>query len=260
MSLQHDVKLIDLYIKWIEQFDINHARQWAHLYKCDPEAAMCEAAYWAVLQDCGVEVEPNRDLVHGHPSPDFRCRKNGEKFYVEVTCMHIERVTKVTGLSDRPSGPGHYGSLNAAIFDEVRQKTPQCAGLDASALVAVGTFHNQASCLCIAKHHIGMMLTGDELITWRIDPQAGQAIGDTFLSTELKSAAFVKPSATLWLEEARLPVSAILVAGFDCGPPNIYGLLHPNPLRPFNRDLLARIEFCRLLSDDTSKTLSTEWF
>ncbi|MCK4849716.1 MAG: hypothetical protein KAT11_00115 [Phycisphaerae bacterium] len=256
---ESDTKLIDRHIKWLKHFDDNHARQWKHLLKDDREAAMCEATYWDVLQDCGVEVKPNRDLEHGHPSPDFLCLKNGEKFYIEVTCMHIERVTKVTSLSDRTTGAGFYGLLNAAIFDEVRQKTPQCANLDAPALVAVGTFHYQASCLCIEKLKVEMILTGDQQISRCYDLQVGQTVGDTFLSTELKSAAFLKPSATSWLEEARLPVSAILVGGFGCKPPNIYGLLHPNPLRPFNRDLLGRIEFCRVRTDDASGRLATEW-
>ena len=259
MNFQPDTKLIDLYIEWIEQFPVDHARQWAHLYKHELQAAMCEASFWAVLQDCGVAVEPNRDLKHGQPSPDFLCRKNGEKFYVEVTCIHIERVTKVTALSDKPSGAGSYGPLNAAIFDEVRQKTPQCANLDAPALVAVGTFHCQASCLCIQKHHVGMMLTGDELITQRIDTRTGQPVGETFLSTEFDSAAFLKPSTKSWLEEVRLPVSGILVGGFGCEPPNIYGLLHPNPLRPFNRNLLDRIEFCLLHRDEAHGQLSVKW-
>ena len=220
---------------------------------------MCEASFWEVLQNCGVAVEPNRDLKHGQPSPDFLCHKNGEKFYVEVTCIHIDRVTKTTALSERPSGAGSYGPLNAAIFDEVRQKTPQCANLDAPALVAVGTFHSQASCLCVQKHHVRMILTGDELITQRIDTRTGQAVGDTYLSTKLTSAAFLKPSAKSWLEEARLPVSGILVGGFGCKPLNIYGLLHPNPLRPFNRSLLDRIEFCRLQRDEAGERISVEW-
>ena len=220
---------------------------------------MCEASYWAVLQDCGVDVEPNRDLKHRKPSPDFLCRKNGAKFYVEVTCIHIERTTRATELSHMPSGAGHYKLLNAAIFDEVRQKTPQCADLDAPALVAVGTFHCQASCVCIRKWEIGMMLTGDELITRQIDTQTGGAVGETYLSTNLTSAAFLRPSIDAWLEEARLPVSGILVGGFGCSPPSIYGLLHPNPLRPFNRNLLGQIEFCQLQRDDAGGQLSVEW-
>ena len=104
-----------------------------------------------------------------------------------------------------------------------------------------------------------MMLTGDELITRQIDTQTGHAVGETYLSTKLTSAAFLRPHINSWLEEARLPVSGMLVGGFGCEPLNIYGLLHPNPLRPFNRDLLDRIEFCRLLKDKEGGRLSVEW-
>ena len=104
-----------------------------------------------------------------------------------------------------------------------------------------------------------MLLTGDTLISHHIDTRTGGPVGEPFLSTDLKSAAFLKPSTVSGLDEARLPVSGVLIGGFGCKPPNIYGLLHPNAIRPFNRQLLDRIEFCKLIRDDLSGTLSVEW-
>lgn len=256
-----DTKLLALYVEWIKQFDVRHAKAWAHRYRNDPEAAMCEATYWGVLQDCGVKVEPGEDLTGNLPSPDFRCQKNGDRFYVEVTCMHIDRVARHTSLVHGQSNGGAqtYGNLTSAIFEEVKQKTRQCAKLDAPALVAVGTFHFPASSICFQKHHIEMLLTGNSLMSWSIDSQTGEPVGDPFPSTKLQSAAFIKPDNVSGIKESRLPVSGVLVGGFGCRPPNVLGLLHPDPVRPFKRQILDQIEFCRLLRNDAKQTLFTEW-
>ena len=104
-----------------------------------------------------------------------------------------------------------------------------------------------------------MMLTGDTLISFLMDPRTGSAVGGNFLSTKLQSAAFLKPENVSGIEEARLPVSGILIGGFGCKPPKVYGLLHPNPIRPFNRRLLGPIEFCQLVRDNENMTLSCKW-
>ncbi|MBN1912151.1 MAG: hypothetical protein JW818_20695 [Pirellulales bacterium] len=249
-----DPKVLRLFVKWIEQFEGGHDRRWAHRYKNDPEAAMCEAMFWGVLKDCGVTVEPV-------DPPDFKCQKNGDVFYVEVTCLRIDSVTRHTTLADTPTkgGPQHYGNLNSAIFNEVKQKTPQCAGLDGPALVAVGTFHFHASAICIQKHHIENLLTGDSMISWLVDPKTGGMVGEPYLSTQLKSAAFLKPMGSSDVAEARQPVSGVLVGGFGCKPPNVLGLLHPYANRPFHRQMLDQIDFCQLLRDDTKHTLATKW-
>ena len=255
-----NTKLIDLYIRWIEQFDIRHARAWGKLFKADPEAAMCEATFWGVLQDCGVAVEPYERNLADAPSPDFLCRKDGEHFYVEVTCLCIDHVSRTTSLSHLPTpGAQNYAKLNRAIFNEVVQKTRQCAGLDGPALVAVGTFHYQGSVLCVQKQDVEMLLTGDSMISWLINTDTGAAVGDVFLSTNLASATFIRPADGRGIEEARLPVSGVLVGGFGCDQVNVYGLLHPHARRPFNRQLLERVKFCELVRDDAKATLSVRW-
>lgn len=259
MDLIPDTKLIKRYIRWIERFDIRHARNWARLYKADPEAAMCEATFWGVLMDCGVNVEPNADLTGDKPASDFACWKDGRRFYVEVTCIHIATATVKTSLT-HPSEQGFrdYSDLNDAIFAECRSKTPQCAGLDTPCLVAIGTFHFQASALCVGKVHLEMLLTGEQLLAWNVDTQRGEAIGDPYSVTHLRSAAFVRPGEHE-IEHARNPVSGMLIGGFGCRPVNIYGVLHPQPNHPFDSSLLDRIEFCRLKEDYQTGMLSTEW-
>jgi len=262
-TFEPDTHLIKLFVKWIEQFDIRHARNWAKLYKVDPEPAMCEATFWGVLTDCGVTVEPNTDLDHGQPRPDFRCSKDGHVFYVEATCIHIEtasRQTRLDHLPDFKKGGQWYGKLNDAIFNECRNKTPQCSDLDAPCLLGIGTFHRKASVLCIKKTFKEWLLAGEANIGWDVNVQTGEPASDLYQVTHGKAAAFIRPDKdTGSIEHARCPISALLVGGFGVKPPSLFGLLHPRPVRVFDHRLMDRIRFCRLATDYESGLMSTEW-
>jgi hypothetical protein len=140
-----DWRALDAYIEWIERTDQSRAKQWGQLYNACAEAAACEAMYWGALRDCGVSVSLN-ESGRNHRSPDFVCEKDGQKFYVEVTCIRTETAAEHTGLPAVPAeGASFYAPLNEAIFAEVSGKTRQCSNLDAPCVLAVGTFHFQAS-------------------------------------------------------------------------------------------------------------------
>lgn len=216
--------------------------------------------YWGVLCDCGVSVEPNADLDGGQSAPDFVCRKDDRKFYVEVTCIRIETATECTSLPAVPTdGARHYRSLNDAIHAEVVSKTPQCANLDAPCVLAVGTFHYHASVSCIRRTFIEWLLTGESSISGYFDPRRGESVGAPFQVTRLNSASFFKPSPLIGVEPARKPVSALIVAGFGRTPPSIYGAVHPYPVREFPPTLLDRIPFCRVKLDISNALITTEW-
>lgn len=50
------------FIDWIKCFDKRHADARNDRFDIDPEAASCEAYFWAVLADHGIKVEPNDDV------------------------------------------------------------------------------------------------------------------------------------------------------------------------------------------------------
>lgn len=197
---------------WIKQFDPRHASLWEQRFKDNPESAACEAMFWDVLANCGVILEPNADLDNSTPGPDFRCSKNTKIFYVEVTCIEVETVTEHTGLSHVPkSGPQHYELLNNTIRSKIVQKTTQCANLDAPCVLAIGTFHYHASEICINPSCVEELLTGEIGMTWNFDKRLDRPVGDPFLSTNFKSAAFNKRNMCMADGTARKSVSAILV-------------------------------------------------
>jgi hypothetical protein len=209
---------------------------------------MCEATFWAVLTDCGAQVEPNRDLSGESKSPDFVCHKNGKKFYVEVTCIRIDSAAEETGLNSLSSTDGravHYALLNRSIVVECISKTPQCANLDAPCIVAVGTFHHRASVCAVRKLCAEWLVTGETRVAMQFDPKAGKAIGQPYQVTEFEWAAFAGVSQLAGVEPKRQPISAVLIGGLGCDPVNMLGALHPNPIREFDPALLHRIPFCR---------------
>jgi hypothetical protein len=178
-------RVLDAYIKWIEQKDRCHARAWGHRFNADPEAAMCEASYWAVLTDCGVTVEPNADLTGSRRAPDFVCWSGNQKFFVEVTCIHIETATEHTRLPHVPpkgNSGGPWRNLNDKIFGKVHAKTTQCADLDAPCVLALGTFHFMASKLCIEIDSMESLLTGQGEFAWDVDPSTGDAVGTVYMA------------------------------------------------------------------------------
>lgn len=262
MLFKPDTHLIRLFKRWIEQFDIQHARNWARLYKDDPEAAMCEATFWGVLMDCGVRVKPNADLSGEEKRPDFECWQDSQKFYVEVTCITIEKTTRQTGLENADESGGEalaYSPLTRAVFGECVGKAEQCSNQDAPCLLAVGTFHIRASRCCIRKVLLEDLLTGELHHTKGFDPLEGKAIGEPYLTTRLESSSFVKPSSKSAFEYARKSISGLLLGGFGCAPPQVYGLLHPKPARAFNLGLLRRIPFCELRYDIPNASVFVEW-
>ena len=153
----------------------------------------------------------------------------------------------------------NYGSLNDVIFAEAVSKTRQCANQDGPCLLAIGTFHYYASVLCIARKFAEWVLTGEPSFAWRIGSPCEGVVDDSRLVTKLKSAAFVKPAQSNNIEAARKPISALLVAGFGCSPPEIRGVIHPYPARKFDQAILDQIEFCHSTIDFQTRTMTPLW-
>lgn len=262
MTFNPNTHLIKLFIRWIEQFDNQHARNWAKLYKNDPEAAMCEATFWGALTDCGVQLKPNADLSGEKRQPDLLCRQDGQEFYVEVTCIPIEKATRQTGLEHEiklGANAQFYSLLNRAIFNKCIKKAQQCSEKDAPCLLAIGTFHGRASASCMRKEYLQDLLTGDPCLTMDFDPVEGKTVGEPYQTTKQKSSSFVRPSGKSVFEYARESISGLLLGGFGCAPPRMYGILHPNPARGFDPGLLPRIPFCELHFDLPRASFFVEW-
>lgn len=251
--------------QWLSAFDSQYLRNWEKLLNADYEAALCEAAVRRLLQSHGVTVQPNEDLAGNGPTgaeqrPDFRCTGPQGEFFVEVTCLQIATVVEKTDLP-HPFQPGiaqNYGSLNDAIFEKCRKKTKQCSKVDLPTLLAVGTFHSHASAMCFSKKFADMLLTGTTSLTWFVNKETGESVGDAFQITKLDAASFLKPGSQS-ICEARTPLSGLLLCGFGFLPPTVLGILHPDPVRSFDRQWLPNIQFGEVQINRATGQLCTCW-
>lgn len=260
---EFDSTLLGEHRSWLNRFNPQFGKNWEKLRWHDPEAAMCEAAVRRLLEQNGNNVEPNETLDGTKQSPDFRCTQADKLFFVEATSISMEKATELTGLAHLPDSGfsfSFYGRVTDAIFRAAIAKTPQCANLGQPAVVAVGTFHFPASHLCFERKHLELLLTGETSISNNIDTATGSPVGDAYLSTKLRSATFLSPEKGGNMRHARNPVSGILACGFGCDPPTIRCAMHPQPVHAFDRNLIPKVECCRLRPGYHAGRLAAEWF
>lgn len=260
MAFSNNDPVIHEFTSWLMQFDGPYLRNWEHLHKTnDPEAAVCEAHVWKLLTSHEVIVEPYLD--GRRRSPDFRCKKDGEQFYVEAACVQAATASRRTTLPDAdriPFQAFNWRGLNRAVFEKCTDKATQFENVAAPGLLVVGTFHSATALSCIDKVVLPMLLHGEPLVAWTADPRTQPRDDSAQQISHLWQAAFLAPSAS-GPSATRSIISAILVCGFSFSPPRVLGLLNPDPKYPFHRDLLPEVEFCRLTGDFRSGDLSTEW-
>lgn len=256
-------KCVERHEAWLGNFDPRHLAAWRKLLKKENEAALCEAGIRELLEEHGVTVEPNEKL-EGETTggPDFRCTVNGRHFYVEVTCVTLKTAAKRIGLTGKePShtlNPFNVDGMIEAIFGECVSKTPQCSGQDAPTLVAVGTFHS-AGVQCFKKVLLEYVLTGKQQIAWDVPKVRGLEMGKPFKITELEHAAFIRPDSNEEIGFARLPISGVLICRLATDPAAFIGVLHPNPLRPFDPSLLPNVDFGQVSINQESGKLKVTW-
>lgn len=250
--------LIQEHRDWLASFAPQHLANWERLSNGNMEAGCCEAAIRRRLQRSGVTVEPNENLRSDGSGPDFRCEASGSQFYTEVTCVLCSTATARTGIPEEPhSGGVNPFGMTEAIFSECVSKAKQGRDMDAPTLVAVGTFHGFAALSSFRKVIVSSVLTGKTKIAWNIDITTGRQVGETYQMTELEKAAFLKPDPHQEVGFARSSISGVVLHGL--GGERCLGVLHPNPARPFDPELLPDIEFGRVELEHSSRQLRVQW-
>jgi len=247
--------------RWLSAFDPpQYLCNWERLLNSDEEAAFAEARVRALLEGYGVGVEPNEDLTGARQQPDFRCCRGVGEFYVEVTTIRIDSATAKTGIPTQGSREcTTFRPLNEAIFSKCLRKAAQCGDLDAPALVAIGTFHGFAAMISFDRISLNDLLTGETKLECLVDKSTGNQVGQPYQITELHSAAFLRPDETQEVGYARSSISGLLLCGLGSEPPSVRGVLHPNPVRPFDPAILPEVEFGQVDIDQASRQLRVSW-
>ncbi len=246
---------------WLLGFDAGYLRNWENGLSSNEEAAFAEAWVRRLLQLYGITVEPNEDLTMKDRRPDFRCFSGDRKFYAEVTCIMIERATAKTGISMEATGEAcPFRPLNKAVFSKCRQKAQrkQCADLDAPVLVAIGTFQGFAGMDLDDKDFVSSLLTGESKIAWNSDLRNGRPAAESFGMTDFDGAVFLHRDATGEVGYVRNSISGLLLWRV-IEPPRVLGVLHPNPVRPFDPAILPQVEFGQVDIDWASRNMRVVW-
>lgn len=256
--------LVSEHRQWLANFDCQYLKSWNDQFKSNPESALCEAAVRDIVQGFGFEAEPIADLtgqgINGAVKrPDFRCTNAITAFYVEVANIPIAKATELTHLP-HPEKFGDcraYRKLTRAVHNKATGKAAQCAQ-DLPTLLAVGTFHTAASRQAMGRFCANSLLTGEPMISWDVDAATGASVGETYQSTNLQFASFIRPGDCS-IVNARTSISGILLCGFGVFPASIIGVLHPRADRPFRPELLPRIPFGEVRIDRQKRQLTTVW-
>ena len=251
--------------EWLAPFGDQYLRNWEKLRDADYEAAMAEARVRSVLQSRKIRVEPNEDLTGRSQSPDFRCEyrrccsAKQQRFFVEVTCISIETATNKTNIPYESHGMTACRPLNDAIFSECKGKARQCSNVDAPCLLVVGTFHVYAAMLSFKRPVVSQILTGETNLSWNVDIRTGEQVGDDYNTTEFYSAAFLRPDPDEEVGFARSTLSGLLLCSYASEAPRMIGVLHPNPVRPFDSSILKDVVFGEVSIDRQSRRLNVSW-
>jgi hypothetical protein len=239
--------------RWLGEFNAQYLTNWEKLYRDDEEAALCEAAVRRLLMQHDVQVEPNERLTGNCGGPDFRCTVDGRHFYVEVKC-----ITTETAIQMMKVGEGTYDpqGMVQPVFSTCVEKARQVADQDAPVLLAVGSFSDWAD--VGFEKAANSVLTGIVGLTWDINIETGEA-SDTHQTTTGRFASFLRPDSAEEIGFARESVSGVLLCVLHPSVMRTLGVLHPNPVRPFNPELLRGIEFGRVEIDRQSRKLHVRW-
>ncbi len=220
------------------------------------EGAIFEALVVRALQAGGAHVEPAEDRKSG--GPDFLCGNSRSRFYVESTVLTIAATSDATGLDHLDLHGDTYGMAAGRLRQAIAGKVRQARKADGlPVLVAVGTLHLSARLLCFGEDEAQEILTGEPRFVVPINNRTGKPIGPLQTGFRADTSAFVvlgiDPARPM--EAVHRPVSGVLVLGKDATAveasdaaiaESVTGLLHPDPVRPFDRSLLPGFRFYAL--------------
>lgn len=208
------------------------------------EGALGEAVAWNWLEPrCGqIELQES-----GDGGLDFVCSPREGVFLVEVTTLTIAKASKRTGLDHELAerGPKFYGTATTAIKEKILAKCGQDKELSRPLVIFVVTLHFEVTAIAFQCRHLEELLVGKRVLTWKMNADLSGPAGPLYeRCTSDHSLFFESETQTL----ARRNVSAVLIGGFGIRPPDcvVRGVLHPDPVRPFDPGWLPDVCFGRI--------------
>jgi len=199
----------------------------------NPEAAKAEAVMFTWAHASGLRPEVSETLSGG--GLDFICRPDtGLAFELEVTVMGTEASASKSHLPADPFHPGGWykfitGTLRGRVKDKRRQLAASTSELPL--VIAIACLH--PADLILNRVAAVSLLISDPFISY---PIYEDGMGEGVEATDLRSSAFLAPD---WNDPNLIvpinrEVSAILLAPIGHDQVRPVGIIHPNPIRPFD--------------------------
>lgn len=226
----------------------------------DRTAAVGEAAIFMMLWNQKLHPDVNEDLAKG--GPDFLCSPRALKpFLVEVTSLASESLSDKSTLPREIEGPGGqaYGLVTEKLRGVVKGKVSQLGNQAHPSVLAITSCYDYAG-LLLDHNAAHNLLISDP---WFSIPIGGPRDAGNW-QTDFKKSAFCfgglldaqgNPIVTV----SGKSVSAVLLATIHGGGVDVVGLLHPDPVRPFDPSSLPTVPFIRLHWPIVAGRVSTEW-
>lgn len=217
-------------------------KRFNRLYASNEEAAISEAVVFNWLYRDRRSPEIKEDQTTG--GVDFICKPDSyNQFVVEVTCLGRQAFTNATGCHMHPGQPMSLGSPTRILWQRVNDKARQLSGYEMPRVLAITSLHDGAF-LFLNPEEATNFLISDCALTLPI----GGSSDNTYYSTDLQKAIFFKidDNDPLKLVPRRRSVSAVLLIPILGDKVNVTGILHPEPVHPFDIALLPKIPFLRV--------------
>jgi len=254
--------VVDSYYRFLarNEFD-GHLKRFKDRLLSDKSAAEAEAAMFMMLWNEKLDPSVNENLETG--GPDFRCSPaQHQPFLVEVTSLDSESLSEKSTLPLKIEGPGGqaYGLVTQKLRSTVKGKASQLGGQADPSVLAITSSYDFAGLLLdrMAAHNL---LISDP---WFSVPIGGRRDAITW-QTDLKNAVFCIPGlldagGNQTFRSCSRSVSAILLVTINSTGMDAVGLLHPDPVRPFDPASFPSIPFIRFQQWPIIRgRVTTEW-
>ncbi len=236
----------------------DHHKKFVQLLGADSQAAMAEAAVFALLKN-NFRLRPEPSDIPGTGGIDFICRPpNTAEFSVEVTVMQPETVARRSGIptkiDDRRAFA--FSQITKLLTRKAIQKAKQLADYPHPTVLAIATAHQAVSFL-LDTMSAQWLLNSEP----RIRIPVGVANARWTLTTDLDNSVFFKPHETEnRIIPCRQSISAILLIGIYDTEDRMVGLLHPEPIHKLDIDHFKEVPFIRIAKwPIVEGAIETEW-
>lgn len=225
---------------------------------CHAEAARAEAITFEYLRHNQLNPRILEDAGTG--GVDFECEFWKDRFVVEVTAFGDAAVTAGSGvpedIDDFGGGYLNMQAMTKMLRSRASNKSAQLSGYDRPRVLVIASQH-PSSAIVLGQLGAEEFMTGGAQISVPVGPEGATA--DSYMSTELREAAFIRSTKSGVIESCRRSLSAILLVAVHGKGCHVLGMRHPDPVRPLPRALLPRVPFLRVRWPIENNQIDTEW-